>query len=278
MTQVRIGMNTTVTISSYEELCNELNLRFIRGSETEFTTVYRGHADRTWQLKPSVFRDDKLKFETQIIQTCKEKFPYEFYGQSTLLEDLAKLQHYGASTRLMDVSVDPYVAAFFSCYNKTLDDKDGEIICFSVPLTQADSIQIKAICFYAQYDFYKLGSGKFYNHLRNYLGYNYSDRYLFRLLEGVHCVVPPINSERIGRQKGNFILFGICPHMEFGKLEKEEHSFEEYTYPGICIFRKIIIPSALKSDIRKNLELAGYTQDFLIPDIQKEFGIISSGK
>lgn len=271
-------MNTTVTINSYNELCDELNTLLIGPPETEFIVVYRGHADTSWQLKPSVFRNNKLKFEAQIIQNCKEKFPYEFYGQSTLLEELAKLQHYGASTRLMDVSIDPYVAAFFACHNKTLDDKDGEIIYFSAPLIQADSIQAKAICFYAQYDFHKMGSEKFYSHLRNYLGYNYPDRYLFRLLEGFHCVVPPINSERIARQKGNFILFGICPHLEFGKLEKEDHSFEEYASPGIRIFKKIIIPSALKSDIRKNLELAGYTQAFLIPDIQREFGIISSRK
>ena len=276
-------MSKTITINSYDKLCDELNFRFLGVPETECIVVSRGHADTSWQLKPSVFRDGKLKLEAQIIQQCKNTFPYEFYGQSSLLEELTKLQHYGASTRLMDVSVDPYVAAFFACHNKTLDNKDGEIIFFSVPMTQADTVRTKAICFYAQYDFHNLGSKQFYNDLRHYLGYNYPDRYLFRQLEGVCCVVPPINSERIGRQKGNFILFGICPHMEFGKLEKEDRSFEDYTNtnpenPPIHIIKKIIIPSALKSDIRKNLELAGYTQDFLIPDIQKEFGIISSGK
>lgn len=100
-------------------------------SRQSMTRVFRGHADSTWRIEPSLRRicqreglDGQaiLRVERQIF----EEFKYSGYqywkldltgggdAWSQHLEALGWIQHHGGPTRCIDFSWSPFVAAYFA--------------------------------------------------------------------------------------------------------------------------------------------------------------------
>lgn len=76
---------------------------------------FRGHADYTWKLLPTVFRENYS--EKQIALDYKQFLfqfgtKYDCYRHCDLM--LGDMQHYGIPTRLLDWSIDPLCALFFA--------------------------------------------------------------------------------------------------------------------------------------------------------------------
>lgn len=85
---------------------------------------FRGQADYSWELKPSIMRQEGLHEWEEI----KDYDP----NTENLVTYIAKCQHYGKKTRFVDFSTDISVALFFACNQD--DDKDGSLfICPYVP-------------------------------------------------------------------------------------------------------------------------------------------------
>lgn len=92
---------------------------------------YRGHADISWKLQPSIFRkSNKEEKEDQSDGIGKEHLlfrdmvahtPQSFSGCKSALDYLVQMQHYELPTRLLDVSTNPLVALYFAC-QPTKDD------------------------------------------------------------------------------------------------------------------------------------------------------------
>lgn len=269
-------------------------------SEIEF---YRGHSDKDWRLLPSIYRKYLLSFEEEFINEFMRRRPDEFSESDGIFNIVAKMQHYGLLTRLLDVTENPAVALYFSCCDNF--DKDGELFLFQITLDEIPNNTVLNII------------TEFYIRHRNAGGnYNVKTYYedivrkhkekdvenaFYYIANGYYCFSrPKIISERILRQSGSFMLFAddVCPK-ENCKREKCIHRDRDeckkdsipkdiservkmlsirgtmYDYTDLH-FRyeqngyRYIVKSENKKEILSELQTIGITKVFLFPELNNE--------
>ncbi len=83
------------------------------------TVVYRGMADSEYDLLPGLARIKKPEpeMEATLINDFLTRRPDAFSGLAEF-DTLAKMQHYGLPTRLLDFSLNPLIALYFACESK----------------------------------------------------------------------------------------------------------------------------------------------------------------
>lgn len=89
---------------------------------------YRGAANERYLLAPGVYRTGE-KPEDFYFHELQVRCPAPFAGRR-YLEKLTYMQHYGAPTRLLDITANPLVALYFACAAEP--DCDGKVIVFCV--------------------------------------------------------------------------------------------------------------------------------------------------
>ena len=103
------------------------------------TFVFRGQSDAGWSLSSGAtrrlnangvesdgpdFLDEYLDYHLSLLDRARRVMPYGDKGQSsTPLQLLAKLQHFGAATGLLDFTHNPLVALWFACDEPGHDGK-----------------------------------------------------------------------------------------------------------------------------------------------------------
>ena len=79
-------------------------------------TFYRGHANRDWDLLPSIFRTPNgVEKERLLFHDMVAHEPQSFSECKSTLDYLVQMQHYGLPTRLLDMTTNPLVALYFAC-------------------------------------------------------------------------------------------------------------------------------------------------------------------
>jgi len=300
------------------------------------TRFFRGHGDEGWQMRPSIYREDYLiENEDKIIKDALTYCPDDFLPSDTLFEKLVKLQHYGYSTRLLDLTTNALVALYFALGDKKHYKKDGEIIILDIPNEQvkywdSDTVAIlSAISLqttnFSILDFIKnkeylqdeaiknymlqrinnaikinsaesnLERSKHFRdsikfikekgvYIKNYIldifnrePYTISllhdiqtDKPSFRPvinpddLQRVLCVRAKLNNQRISRQQGCFLLFGIKDNKtEAAAIPTEWH-------PSALKNQKILVKADSKSTIRQELESFGISKRTLFPELEAQ--------
>lgn len=110
------------------------------------TLVFRGMSKSEWLPLPSLSRytgDDEC-IEYRMVSEFLTLRPEEFSGLNSNFEILAKMQHYGLPTRLLDFTTNPLVALYFACEDNQKDD--ARVLCSSTYLTNGQGGIVEAIC------------------------------------------------------------------------------------------------------------------------------------
>ena len=85
-------------------------------------TFYRGHANRDWELLPSIFRTPNgVEKEHLLFRDMVAHEPQSFSECKSALDYLVQMQHYGLPTRLLDMTTNPLVALYFACQSAADD-------------------------------------------------------------------------------------------------------------------------------------------------------------
>lgn len=253
----------------------------ILDSKEQLTTFYRGHASIDYICQPSVFRNGKLKREDEIYKACEDKFPCEFKYLETTFDKLAKMQHYGAATRILDFTYSPDIALFFACFNFNEDEKkkDGRVIIYRTNCVEPCDPGVRALSFLATYP-YQIDR-EFYDKLRLALKEDYPDSFWCSVIKKSYFVKPKMSNERLRRQQGAFAIFGQKNFGEQDQITKEEAKLDDNfgrgeEYPGYIGY--ITIPAKCKESILSELQKNEITKERLFPNIEKEFQKISEGE
>ena len=335
-------------VSESKEIPHEINsvsdltqiLQTLGEPEKGHTRFFRGHGDEGWQMLPSIYRAKHLiENEDKIIKDALTYCPDDFSPSDTLFEKLVKLQHYGYSTRLLDLTTNALVALYFAAWNEQHYKKDGELIILDISYEQikygdSDTVSILAAISLQPkpFDLRELKSKVaeeakieteirgldeinkilvqeiakkllckqnneveklFHNSSkgsRNLVNYHdvflslfnksediismlhiiHTDKPSFRPvinsddLQRVLCVRAKLNNQRISRQQGCFLLFGIKDNKtEAAAIPTEWH-------PSALKNQKILVKADSKSTIRQELESFGISKRTLFPELEAQ--------
>ena len=88
-------------------------------ADEDTVTVYRGHPNSTYRLKPTIFRTTaQAENEHLLLRDLVAMHPDQFASDGSALEMLVRMQHYSLPTRLLDATWNPLVAFYFACLSK----------------------------------------------------------------------------------------------------------------------------------------------------------------
>lgn len=243
---------------------------------------YRGeshdYGDTSGQ--PGIVRNCGLEGnnESNLFREWERRIPEEYGNCRSTFEKLVKMQHYGARTRLLDISLDPLQALFFALYIDPKDhgrrDDDAVVLVYEIPQKQicnwhSDRVSIVANVAVYNYDDLELNAipdekdafntSKPIHQLLHEIRAekpHFRDEIEKKHLSEVFCVHPLLSNPRIRAQQGAFLLFGV---------DGDRHHLAKIENSGI---RKhvIRIPSGAKSELLQELTLLGRTVDTIYPD------------
>lgn len=114
---MRISLDTKdgIEISSVEEFMREVKALNANKNNPSAQLFFRGQAVEYWDVVPSIFRNRLLSIEHSLMSEPLRQVPSEFVHLGGSFEIMEKYQHYGMSTRLLDVTTNPLVALYFAC-------------------------------------------------------------------------------------------------------------------------------------------------------------------
>ncbi len=196
--------------------------------ESDDVYFFRGHANKTFELLPSIYRKPEwLSNEDKMIREMLMRCPNDFALMQTSFEKLVKMQHYDLPTRLLDLSENPLVALYFACACEDNKSKDGEFLFFKIPKGEvkyfdSDTVSVLSNVAWSKSDFeiaQRYSSARSFhsnsNHHATKLMHDiqqekpyFSPRIQPEHIQSVVCVKPKMDNQRVIRQDGAFLLFG----------------------------------------------------------------------
>lgn len=224
-------LENATEISSVEGFISQIN--FLKANQDgKMQLFFRGQSVDYWDIKPSIFRKEMLSIEHDLMAEPIRIIPKEFRNLGDTFEIMEKYQHYGLSTRLLDLTSNPLVALYFACEKNEKYDRDEEYsyedgsvekrrpngviyIKSTETIKRYDDIVIRIIAYLAKSDLSEEISLRILlKKLRedNIITTEFSEEghinRLIELLQDSYVVQPVINNERLLRQSGAFLLPG----------------------------------------------------------------------
>ncbi len=258
----------------------------MRSSTVSCYTFFRGQANKDWSLSPSLFRRNLFNSESLLLTELQHICPKEFLENR--FETLVKFQHFGLPTRLMDTTTNPLVALFFACKSFGEADKDGIVYIFpNLPVSWSTDPLVDLIMDYV-FEHYpnklwldqilSISMKKYANVVHRLMPDNIQSLLQYYTIPAF-AVMPVRSNERIEAQDGAFFIFGMKVRQKEvsnnpGTLNRIYYSFDpaEIESPTQISTKatSIIIPSAAKSEILRQLDIVGINERKLFPDLEHQ--------
>ena len=199
----------TVSVKSLSEYMRMIAFLYEFDNSLHERLAFRGVSDYRYSLSPSLkvyqeredfgYAYDFYNIENVLVNEFSTTRPEEFVGISSDFDLLAKMQHLGLPTRLLDFSLNPLVALYFACQSQSVTT--ARVLCTRDTSSVHSKNVIEAVCgLYRTLEF-----TQFYleDLLKDDAGIvNYMSANIDPLMAHPKCI-----SERIRRQSGIFMIF-----------------------------------------------------------------------
>lgn len=274
----------SISISSLSEYTNAItSIRnsIIEDGKSE-TLFFRGQSNKSWDIRPSIFRDALISVEHKIIQTATARVPQEFRECSSAFEELTKLQHYGLPTRLLDITMNPLVALYFACLptSKVKDEEENDVypdgivyICTGYEEHEKSYkakilSEITKIGFEGDFTLKDLGA-------RLGINKDIDPESFIKLIQETIFVMPSYSNSRLIRQSGAFLISGainvtVNEHdLWNSKVSKSVKNLNQEVDK-----KHIIIPQDSKEKLLDELDFFNINESTLFPELEHQMSHI----
>ena len=299
---MHMSLNTDegIEITSVDEYMREISKLNQNKKDPNAQMFFRGQAVDYWEIRPSIFRDQMLSVEHNLMSEPLRQIPNEFNNLGDSFEIMEKYQHYGMCTRLLDITTNPLVALYFSCERyKKEEYKDREtkniekvaprgIVYFkedNMPLKYND-LEVRIISRLASYD---MNSDRTLEEIVEKL---YQDTVIsmdlkkkwleengmfefIHICQSVCTVLPIMNNDRLIRQSGAFLLPGKFivtnrgDNLKNAIIAKAESNLRN-EFEGMFFY----IDDNNKEKIRTELENCNISEANLFPELEYQLKYI----
>ena len=274
------------SIAEYLDYLNGIEFLAKRTYSVACYTFFRGQANVEWKLVPGLYRSDLFTSESLLLIELQHICPKEFL--TNRFETLVKMQHFGLPTRLLDTTTNPLVALYFACKDNCAQEKDGAVYVFpNLPVMWSTNQIVDLIM---DFVFERNPNSVCLEKLADILQQKYP-----LIIEGLNnecvrsilhyytipamAVMPAKTNERIEAQDGAFLMFGMGiqsrrPGMKIGDKGRiyYNYNFEPAKINSPQDISKeaemVLIPSKSKQEILKQLDLLGFNERKLFPDLE----------
>lgn len=246
-------------------------------------TFFRGQANASWGLSPSLYREGLFQSESVLLTEIKHACPNEI--PDNRFDTLVKMQHYGMPTRLLDATTNPLVALYFACESQHEKDKDGAVYAFpNLPVSWSTEPIVELIMdFVFDYDPRHVRMDEMLKHVKgksSNAGHMQMpddiESLLHYLTMPVFPVMPAKTNARIEAQDGTFFIFGMTRDRQEERKHSRALGPECYSFNPVYIAtpdqlwaktETLMIPSSAKDRILGELDMMGINERKLFPDL-----------
>lgn len=223
----------TVSVKSLSEYMRMIAFLYEFDNSLHERLAFRGVSDYRYSLSPSLkvyqeredygYAYDFYNIENVLVNEFSTTRPEEFVGISSNFDLLAKMQHLGLPTRLLDFTLNPLVALYFACQSQS--DTTARVLCTRDTSSVHYKDVIEAVC--GLYQTLEFGQLYLEDLLKDDDGIiHYLSANAEPLMAHPKCI-----SERIRRQSGIFMVFpNTVSDSAWFNLESREEGWYHINY------------------------------------------------